>query len=138
MTTIFSRIVAGEIPSAAIYEDELTFAFLDISPASVGHALVICKHEHTDLLAVPPETLAAVAQTTQRVARAIMTVLQPDGITVVQNNGAAAGQTVFHYHVHVIPRHAGDGVLQTWVPQPAEATVLADLAAQLRTSTSAV
>jgi len=110
MSSIFAKIVAGEIPSAKVYEDEHTLAFMDINPASRGHTLVISKEEYPGLLEVPPDTLAAVAQTTQRVARAIATALQPDGFNIVQNNGSAAGQIVFHYHVHIVPRWAGDGV----------------------------
>lgn len=116
MQSIFTRIVAGEIPTARVYEDKETLAFLDINPASRGHTLVICKEEHADLLTTPPELIAAVARTTQRVARAIMEALSPDGFNIVQNNGAAAGQVVYHYHVHVIPRWEGDQVIRFWRP----------------------
>ncbi|RRR76363.1 MAG: HIT family protein [Candidatus Viridilinea halotolerans] len=132
MASIFSRIVHGEIPAAKIYEDDLTLAFLDINPASHGHALVICKQELAGLLDLPPELVAAVAQTTQRVARAINTVLQPEGMNIVQNNGAAAGQTVFHYHVHIIPRWGGDDVLLPWRPGQLSASERDALQAQLR------
>ncbi len=132
MPTLFTRIIAGEIPAAKVYEDALTFAFLDIAPASRGHTLVVCKAEHPDLLAVPPETLAAVHIAAQRVARALTAVLAPDGINIVQNNGAAAGQSVFHYHVHVIPRWQGDGALPLWTPGSAAADDLSALAAGLR------
>ncbi|NJN66546.1 MAG: HIT family protein [Chloroflexaceae bacterium] len=110
MASIFSRIVTGEIPSAKVYEDEHTLAFMDINPASRGHTLIICKEEYPGLLDVPPRLVEAVARTTQRVARAIMTTLQPDGLNIVQNNGAAAGQVVFHYHIHIVPRWKGDQV----------------------------
>lgn len=132
MASIFSRIVSGEIPAAKIYEDDLTLAFLDINPASRGHALVICKTELPGLLDLPPELVAAVAQTVQRVARAINAALQPDGFNVVQNNGAAAGQTVFHYHVHIIPRWSGDQALIPWQPGQISASEQAELVAQLR------
>jgi histidine triad (HIT) family protein len=114
MASIFSRIISGEIPAARLYEDDQTLAFLDINPASRGHALVICKEELPDLLSLPPELAAAVARTTQTVARAIVAALRPDGFNVVQNNGAAAGQVVFHYHVHIIPRWEGDKALSHW------------------------
>jgi histidine triad (HIT) family protein len=110
MASIFSRIVAGEIPSARVYEDEHTLAFMDINPASRGHTLVICKEEYAGLLDVPSHLVEAVARTTQRVARAIMTTLQPDGFNVVQNNGSAAGQVIFHYHVHIVPRWKDDQI----------------------------
>lgn len=130
MASVFSRIVKGEIPSAKVYEDDLTYAFLDINPASRGHALVVCKEELPGLFDLPPELVAAVAQTAQRVARAIMAVTGADGFNVIQNNGAAAGQTVFHYHVHIIPRWEGDGALAHWRPGPTPAD-LRDFAAQV-------
>jgi histidine triad (HIT) family protein len=131
MPSIFSRIVSGEIPALKIYEDQATLAFMDISPASRGHALVISKDEHPDLYSLPPETLAAVSQTVQRVARGLRGALQPDGINIIQNNGAAAGQTVFHYHVHIIPRWEGDGAVQLWQPGSAEQAELRALAEQI-------
>lgn len=129
MSSVFSRIVSGEIPASRVYEDEQTLAFMDINPASRGHVLVICKEEHPDLLTTPPELLAAVARTTQRVARAIMEALKPDGFNVIQNNGAAAGQVVFHYHVHIIPRWEGDRAVRSWKPGNANAAELQELAA---------
>lgn len=129
MSSIFSRIVRGEIPAAKLYEDDLTLAFLDAFPGSRGHALVVCKQELPDLLSLPPELLAAVARTTQVVARGLMAALRPDGLNVVQNNGAAAGQTVFHYHVHLIPRWEGDGALTAWRPGRATPEELGALAA---------
>ncbi len=129
MSSIFTRIVRGEIPAAKLYEDDLTLAFLDVNPGSRGHSLVICKAELPDLLSLSPELVTAVALTTQKVARAIMVALQPDGLNIVQNNGAAAGQTVFHYHVHLIPRWAGDGALGAWRPGKITADELRELAA---------
>lgn len=130
MASVFTRIVRGEIPAAKVYEDEHTLAFMDINPASKGHTLVISKEEYPGLLEVPPEIAAAVTRTTQRVARAIMKALQADGFNIVQNNGAAAGQVVFHYHVHIVPRWKGDGVspfAQKRSADPAELQSLADL-----------
>jgi histidine triad (HIT) family protein len=97
-----------------VYEDADTLAFLDIAPASPGHTLVICKNEVATLTELSDAQLLATARTTQRVAAAIQQALQPDGINIMQNNGAAAGQTVFHYHVHIIPRWTDDGVIQFW------------------------
>lgn len=131
MASIFARIVSGEIPSAKVYEDDHTYAFLDINPASRGHTLVICKEERAGLLDLPPELAAAVARTTQLVARALVDALAPDGFNIVQNNGAAAGQVVFHYHVHIIPRWEGDRALAHWKPGSAAPDELRDLAAQI-------
>ena len=131
MPSIFSKIVSGEIPAAKIYEDDATLAFMDISPASRGHALVISKEEHPDLFALPPETLAAAARTVQRVALGLRSALQPDGINIIQNNGAAAGQTIFHYHVHLIPRWEGDNAVRLWRPNQADQSELRVLAEQI-------
>lgn len=131
MSSIFTRIVRGEIPAAKLYEDDLTLAFLDAFPGSRGHALVICKQELPDLLSLPPELAAAVARTTQIVARALFAALTPDGLNVVQNNGGAAGQTVFHYHVHLIPRWDGDGAVGGWRPGKAEPEELRELAGRI-------
>ena len=131
MPSIFSRIVSGEIPALKIYEDQFTLAFMDISPATRGHALVISKEEHADLYTIPPETLAAVTRTVHRVARGLRAALQPDGINIIQNNGAAAGQTVFHYHVHIIPRWEGDNAVKLWQPHDADQAELRALAKQI-------
>ena len=132
MPTIFSKIVSGEIPSHKVYEDEQTLAFMDINPASRGHTLVICKEEYADLWSMPPETLAAVGATMQRVALAIRAALQPDGLNIIQSNGSAAGQEVFHYHVHLIPRWEGDKAVRLWRPQPSEQDELRATAEQIR------
>lgn len=132
MATIFTRIVNGEIPASKVYEDADTLAFLDISPASRGHVLVICKNESANLLELSDADVVATARTSQRVARAVMAALQPDGINVVQNNGAAAGQTVFHYHVHIIPRWHDDGVVAFWQPGQLAADDAQILAALIR------
>ncbi|HWQ16011.1 MAG TPA: HIT family protein [Roseiflexaceae bacterium] len=132
MPSIFSRIASGEVPAVKIYEDDATLAFMDISPASRGHALVICKEEYADIFAIPPELLAITALAVQKVATAIRDALRPDGINIVQNNGAAAGQTVFHYHVHIIPRWEGDGVLRPWSHRQTTRDELRILAEQIR------
>ncbi|MEI7643521.1 MAG: HIT domain-containing protein [Chloroflexales bacterium] len=128
MASIFTRIVNGEIPAAKLYEDAQTLAFLDVSPASHGHTLVICKQELPTLLDLPPDLLFAVARTVQLVARAITAALQPDGLNILQNNGAASGQTVAHYHVHIIPRWKGDHALNHWKPGTITPDELRDLA----------
>ncbi|MEF3272848.1 MAG: HIT family protein [Chloroflexus sp.] len=116
MTSVFTRIVRGELPAFKLYEDDLTLAFLDINPAARGHTLVIAKPELPGLLDLPPELVAATALTTQRVARAIVAALRPDGFNIIQNNGAAAGQVVFHFHIHIIPRWEGDRSVKLWRP----------------------
>ncbi len=101
---IFARIIAGQIPSARIFEDDDVLAFMDAFPQSRGHALVISKRSRArNLLDAEPEVLAVLIAAVQRLARAARAALQPDGVKVVQFNGAPAGQSVFHLHFHVIP-----------------------------------
>ncbi len=105
---IFARIVRGEIPAVRIAEDQDTLAFMDAFPQSSGHCLVIHRTSRArNLLDVEPEALIAIMSTVQRVARAVKLALAPDGIVVTQFNGAPSGQTVFHLHVHIIPRWTG-------------------------------
>lgn len=104
---IFCKIARGEIPAVKVHEDAHTLTFMDIQPASPGHALVIPKAHAPDLLEIADAELIAATRTAQRVARAVRKALAPDGIRIVQTNGAAAGQSVFHYHVHVIPMREG-------------------------------
>lgn len=106
---IFCRIAQGQAPAEIIYQDQDTVAFLDVRPSSPGHTLVICQDHHQNLHHIPEAALTAVARTSQRVARAIQRTLEPDGLRVAQFNGAAAGQTVFHYHVHLVPVRQGQG-----------------------------
>lgn len=102
---IFAKIVRGDIPAARIHEDSQTLAFMDAFPQARGHCLVIHRTSQArNLLEVEPEALAAVMSTVQRVARAVRRALSPDGIVITQFNGAPSGQTVFHLHVHIIPR----------------------------------
>lgn len=104
---IFARILRGEIPCHRVYEDADTLAFMDIMPQVDGHTLVIPKAAVADIFGAPPATLAATIQTTQRIAAAVRRAFNPPGVMIAQLNGAAAGQSVFHLHFHVIPRHAG-------------------------------
>jgi histidine triad (HIT) family protein len=104
---IFAKIVRGEIPAARICEDDKTLAFMDAFPQSRGHVLIVHKTSRArNLLDVEPDALSAIMATTQTVARAVRQALQPDGIMVAQFNGSASGQTVYHLHVHIIPRWA--------------------------------
>jgi histidine triad (HIT) family protein len=111
---IFCKIVAGQIPCFKLYEDADTLAFMDINPGNDGHALAISKAHHADLYAMPPALLGAVAATAQRVAKAVKTALGPDGINIVQANGKGAEQSVFHFHLHVLPRRVGDELKMNW------------------------
>ena len=104
---IFCKIVRGEIPAVKVHEDERTLTFMDIQPASPGHALVIAKAHAPNLLEITESDLVAVAVTVQRIARAVHKALAPDGLRIGQFNGAAAGQTVPHYHVHIVPIREG-------------------------------
>jgi histidine triad (HIT) family protein len=105
---IFARIIRGEIPSARIWEDERTLAFMDAFPQARGHCLVVHKTSRArNLLDAEPQTLNDVIATTQKVTRAVRKALKPDGITVTQFNGAPAGQTIFHLHFHILPRWEG-------------------------------
>ena len=104
---IFAKILRGELPAHKIYEDDKTFAFLDIMPRAPGHTLVVPKAAVRTLIDIEPDDLASLFKTTQAVARAVMTVFSADGLTIHQFNEAAGGQVVFHLHVHIIPRKTG-------------------------------
>lgn len=126
---IFCAIVAGDAPSRRVYEDERTLAFLDIVPLTRGHALVVPKRHATNLFEIDDDDLAAVAATAKRVGAAAMEAFGADGLNLLQTNGAVAMQTVFHLHVHVLPRYVGDGFKVELVREPAEASVLDAVAA---------
>jgi histidine triad (HIT) family protein len=113
---IFCKIVAGEIPARIVDEDERTISFMDIAPATRGHALVIPRAHAADLLSVEGEDLSAVALAAARLASRATERLGADGVNLLNSNGAAAWQTVFHFHVHVIPRYGGDPLRLPWVP----------------------
>ena len=129
---LFCRLVAGEIPSARVYEDALTIAFMDIGQVNPGHVLVATKRHAATLLDITPQEAAAVMQTAQRVASAIREVFDPPGITLLQANGKEGEQTVFHFHLHVVPRHAGDGITFTWPRKDPSRETLEAHAARLR------
>lgn len=129
---IFCKLVAGEIPAARIYEDELTLAFMDIGQVNPGHVLIATKRHAVTVLDLTPEEAAAVMLTAQRVARAAEQAFAPDGLMLAQFNGKAAGQTVFHYHLHVVPRHSDDGMALSWRRQEPGAEVLQGYAMRLR------
>lgn len=111
---IFCKIANGEIPSKTVYEDERFRVILDISPASKGHAIILAKNHAANVFELPEEDAAAIYVVAKKVATAMQKVLKCDGINILQNNGEAAGQTVFHLHMHVIPRYKDDKVQITW------------------------
>jgi len=128
---IFCKIVAGELPARIVDEDERTIAFMDIAPATHGHALVIPRAHHVDLLSVDGEDLSAVARTAQRLATRIKDRLGADGVNLLSSTGRAAWQTVFHFHVHVIPRYEGDPLRLPWVPAEGDQEQIARAAQEL-------
>jgi histidine triad (HIT) family protein len=119
----FCQIVAGDLPSTRVYEDDRVIAILDIFPATRGHALVIPRAHAADLAGVDRDDLCACAMAAQLLAERATRGLSADGVTILQSNGAAAWQTVFHYHVHVIPRYAGDPLVLPWTPNGSQAPV---------------
>lgn len=131
---IFCSIVAGDLPSSRIDEDERTITFLDINPATRGHALVVPREHARDLLTVDASDLAACTVTAQRIATRAVERLGADGVNVLNCCGEAAWQSVFHFHLHVVPRYADtslDGVALPWVPTPGDPAALAEVAALL-------
>lgn len=108
---IFAKLIRGEIPSVKVFEDDKVLAFMDVFPQSPGHALVISKlSQARNLLEVEPQVLADLIAATQKLTKAVVTALKPDGVVVTQFNGAPAGQTIFHLHFHVIPRYEGQAL----------------------------
>ncbi|MHB1295172.1 MAG: HIT family protein [Anaerolineae bacterium] len=114
---VFCKIVQGQLPAVLVYEDAHTLAFLDHRPASLGHTLVIPRRHAETLLELDAEEVAQLFRAVLVVADAVRAELQPDGFNVWQSNGAAAGQVVHHVHVHVLPRHTGDGLVHLYRPQ---------------------
>lgn len=113
---IFCKIAAGEIPSRTLYEDEKFRVILDLGPATKGHSLILPKDHAADLYELPEETAADAMKLAKSMALLLREKLQCDGLNLVQNNGEAAGQTVSHFHLHLIPRYKGDGQRINWVP----------------------
>jgi histidine triad (HIT) family protein len=128
---IFCKILAGGLPATIIDEDERTIAFMDIAPATRGHALVIPRTHTPDLLSVDPEDLRAVAVASQRLAVRAKERLAADGVNLVNSCGAVAWQTIFHFHVHVIPRYENDPLRLPWVPAPGDPEEIAAAAQEL-------
>jgi histidine triad (HIT) family protein len=128
---IFCKIVAGELPATIVDEDERTVCFMDIAPATRGHALVVPREHSADLLSIEADDLAAVNLAAQRLAVRVKDRLGADGVNLMNSCGAVAFQTVFHFHLHVIPRYEGDGLRLPWVPAPGDADEIAAAAQEL-------
>jgi histidine triad (HIT) family protein len=129
---LFCGIVAGSVPSERVDEDERTVAFMDINPATPGHALVVPRAHSADLLEIGEEDLTATILASQRLARRMKEALGADGIDLINACGAAAWQTVFHFHIHVVPRYENDPLKLPWVPAPGDSDEIAEIAKKLR------
>ena len=129
---LFCRIVAGELPAQRVFEDELTVAFMDINPWTRGHALVVPRRHARNLLEISEPDLDATMRSAQRLARRASERLSADGVNLLNSCGAAAWQTVFHFHVHVIPRYDGDPLQLPLHPAPGDADEIARAAEALR------
>ena len=111
MDCLFCKIIAGEIPSDKVYEDDTVFAFLDLHPLNIGHTLVVPKAHAANLYDTPDETLSNIATVIKKLSIAIKSTQSADGINIEMNNDPAAGQIIFHAHIHIIPRFSGDGFI---------------------------
>jgi histidine triad (HIT) family protein len=129
---LFCGIVAGDIPADIVDSDDRTVAFMDINPATRGHALVVPRKHAADLMEIEPSELEAVATAAQRLAKRMKTVLKPAGFNTLNSCGPAAWQTVFHFHMHVVPRYPGDPLVLPWKPTPGEPAELHAVAEELR------
>jgi histidine triad (HIT) family protein len=132
---IFCKIVAGEIPSTRVDSDDRTIAFMDVSPATRGHVLVVPRPHHRDLLTIDAEDLTACTLMARRVAERVVGKLGADGVNLLNSCGSAAWQTVFHFHMHVIPRYIDDPVRDAlklpWIPKSGDVADIAAAAAEL-------
>ena len=129
---IFCKIVAGELPAQIVGEDDRTVAFMDINPATRGHLLVVPRQHSRDLLEVDSEDLAATMHAARRMAGRVVALLDADGVNLLNCCGAAAWQTVFHFHVHVIPRYDDDPLRLPWIPAPGDSEQIETTAQTLR------
>jgi histidine triad (HIT) family protein len=129
---IFCKIIAGEVPGQIIGEDERTMTFMDINPATRGHALVVPREHARDLLEIPEADLEAVVLAAQKLARRMHDRLDVDGVNLLNSRGEAAWQTVFHFHMHVIPRYRDDPLRLPWQPAPGDQDEISAAADALR------
>jgi histidine triad (HIT) family protein len=131
---LFCKIVAGDVPATLVHEDERTVAFMDINPATRGHLLVIPREHAENVLEIDPEDLEAVTRTGQAMARRVRDKLGADGVNLLNSTGSVAWQTVFHFHLHVIPRYENDPLRLPWQPQPGDQDEIAAAAKELGAS----
>jgi histidine triad (HIT) family protein len=131
---VFCKIVAGQLPCFKLLEDDQTIAFMDINPVNAGHALAVAKGHWPTVDVIPAEVLAAVAKTAQKVAKAVVKELKPNGVNLIQANGAGAGQSVPHLHIHIMPRRAGDAVALNWEPKPGDMKEIEALSKRLKSA----
>ena len=129
---LFCGIVSGDVPAQIVDSDEHTVAFMDINPATDGHALVVPRRHSANLLEISDEDLERTVVAARRLARRIDAALDPDGLNVINSCGAAAWQTIYHFHLHVIPRYEDDPLKLPWVPGPGDADQIAAVAAKIR------
>ena len=129
---LFCKIIAGEIPCFKLYENDETLAFMDINPANEGHALVIPKEHAKDVYAVSDAAITATVKTAKKIATAVDKTLNPDGLNLLQCNGPAAAQSVFHFHMHVLPRQEGDELKLNWGLNPGDMDTIGALAERIR------
>jgi histidine triad (HIT) family protein len=129
---IFCAIVAGDAPAEIVDSDEHTVAFMDIAPATRGHALVIPRAHSADLMEISDDDLVHTVAAARRLAARMRSTLNPDGFNVINACGAAAWQTVFHFHLHVIPRYQDDPLELPWVPSPGNPEAISAAATQIR------
>lgn len=132
MECIFCAIVAGDIPATRVYEDEQVLAFMDIAPAAPGHTLVIPKRHYRTIFDMPAAVGSEIMQAAILLANGIRTALNPDGLNLFQSNEAAGFQTVFHFHLHLIPRWEGDSLRLPWQPTEGDMAEIGAVAAKIR------
>lgn len=129
---IFCKVIAGEIPGEVVDSDDRTVTVMDINPATRGHVVVIPREHAEDLLAVSDEDLSATMAAVRRITERMRETIKPDGFNVLNNLGRAAWQSIFHFHIHVIPRYRDDPLQLPWLPEPADPGELASVAAEIR------
>ncbi len=132
MECIFCAIVAGKIPAAKVYENDHVFAFMDIAPANPGHLLIIPKEHYRNIFDMPAEVGSKIMEAAVPLAASIREALNPDGLNLFQSNEAAGFQTVFHFHLHLIPRWDGDPLRLPWKPSEGDIEEIGQIAAKIR------
>ena len=132
MDCIFCSIISGDVPATKVYEDDETFAFMDINPGNIGHLLVIPKEHYRNIFDIHPATAGKIMEVGTKLASAIKSALNPDGLNLFQSNEAAAFQSIFHFHLHLIPRWEDDSLVLPWKPKPGDMDQIRNVAAQIQ------